>query len=172
MGGLGSGRLPDECRRREAARLRAQGLLPAEIGRRLGVSRQRVGQIFRAIDRARSRSLTCHECGAAAAPDGAAPADVAKVLCLGCLSRRPDAPFAERLRSCRAAAGLRRGDLARRTGLSVSTLKGYEDGTHRPQWRHLMPLVRELGVALVVPEARAYDRPDRGLTPIPQPCPA
>jgi transcriptional regulator with XRE-family HTH domain len=165
MGGLGSGRLPDWCRRREVAQLRAQGVPPAEIGRRLGVSRQRVGQIVRAIDRERSRSLSCRACGGAAAPGGAAPADVADVLCLDCLARRPEAPFAERLRTCRAAAGLRRGELARRTGLSGTTLKGYEDGTHRPQWRHLMPLVRELGLALVAADGAAP-------SPVPQSCPA
>jgi transcriptional regulator with XRE-family HTH domain len=141
------------------ARLRAQGLLPAEIGRRLGVSRQRVGQIFRAIDQARSRSLSCRACGGLAAEAGEAPADVANVLCLGCLGRRPDAPFAERLRSCRAAAGLSRDALARRTGLSAATLKGYEAGARRPQWRHLMPLVRELGVALVAPDPGAVPQP-------------
>jgi DNA-binding XRE family transcriptional regulator len=174
MGGLGSGRPPDECRRREVARLRAQGLPPAEIGRRLGVSRQRVGQIVRAIDRARSRSLACGACGGAVAPPGAAPADVADVLCPACLARRPDVTFAERLRSYRAAAGLRRGELAARTGLSGTTLKSYEDGTHRPQWRHLMPLVRELGLAIVAPESRAGegDRPGRATRPNPQPYPS
>ena len=117
MGGLGSGRLPDESRRREAVRLRNQGLRPSEIGRLLGVSRQRVGQIFRAIERERSRPLACLACGGVAAPAGAAPADAGNILCLACLAHAPSAPFAERLRSCRAAAGLTRQELARRVGL-------------------------------------------------------
>jgi transcriptional regulator with XRE-family HTH domain len=149
------------------ARLRAAGLMPAEIGRRLGVSRQRVGQILRALDRARSRSLACRACGASAAAAGAAPTDVAGVLCLGCLWRRPDAPFAHRLRSCRAAAGLSREELARRTGLSAALIKGYEAGRRQPQWRHIMPLVRELGVALVTSDPGASRAP-----PVPQPYPA
>ena len=109
MGGLGSGRPPDECRRREVARLRARGLLAAEIGRRLGVSRQRIGQLFRAIDRAQAGSLTCRVCGRAASPPGAAPPDAAERVVPALPGARcPDVPFAERLRSSRAAAGLRR----------------------------------------------------------------
>jgi transcriptional regulator with XRE-family HTH domain len=169
MGGLGSGRPPDEYRRREVARLRAQGLLAAEIGRRLGVSRQRIGQLFRAIDRARAGSLTCRVCGRAASPPGAAPPDAASVLCLRCLAQCPDVPFAERLRSSRAAAGLRRTELARGTGLTVTTLRGYEDGSRQPHWRHLMPLVRELGLAIVAPGAGEGSRP--GWAPPPRPEP-
>jgi hypothetical protein len=41
-GGLGSGPRPDPWRRRRAAELRARGLTLAEIGRRLGLSRQLV----------------------------------------------------------------------------------------------------------------------------------
>ncbi len=151
MGGLGSGRLPDEARRREAVRLRAQGLPLTEIGRRLGVSRQRAGQIIRAIERERSRTLACGVCGGPAAPAGAAPADLRDVVCLTCLARRPEAPFAERLQSCRAAAGLTRQELARRVGLGVATLQGYEGGTRRPQWEQLTRLVGVLGLALVAP---------------------
>jgi transcriptional regulator with XRE-family HTH domain len=149
LGGLGSGRPPDEARRREAVRLRNEGLSLEEIGRRLGVSRQRVEQIFRAVERARARRLTCRACGALAAPPGAAPADVTTVLCLACLARQPDAPFAERLRSCRAAAGLRLTELARRSGLTAETLRYYESGARQPRWQQLVPLVRVLGTALV-----------------------
>jgi transcriptional regulator with XRE-family HTH domain len=174
MGGLGSGRLPNECQRRDASRMRTQGLPLAEIGRRLGVSRQRVGQILRAIDRAQSHSLNCRACGGVAAPAGIAPPDATDVLCLVCLADQPEAPFAERLRSCRAAAGLRRRELAQRAGLTVATLKTYEDGTHRPQWRHLMPLVRVLGLALVGSDADTEKGDQSGHTPppIPEPCPA
>jgi DNA-binding XRE family transcriptional regulator len=174
MGGLGSGRLPDESRRREAIRLRAQGLRPSEIGRALGVSRQRATQILGAIERTRSRRLACRECGGAVTPPGAAPPDTANVLCLGCLARHPEAPFAERLLSCRAAAGLRRQELARRAGVTAATLRRYEDGTRRPDWQHLMPLVRVLGLALVEPGCAdgEGERHGRASSPSPEPCPA
>jgi transcriptional regulator with XRE-family HTH domain len=154
MGGLGSGRPADQARRGEALRLRAEGLTPAEIGRRLGVSRQRVEHVLRVAARERERSLACRACGGVAAPAGAAPADAEGVLCLACLGRWRGAPFAERLRSCRAAAGLRRGELARRAGLTPETVRFYEAGRQRPRVRHLLSLVRVLGPALVAPGER------------------
>ncbi|HKI35215.1 MAG TPA: helix-turn-helix domain-containing protein [Gemmataceae bacterium] len=149
MGGLGSGRQPDEARRREVIRLRAEGLTLVEIGRRLGISRQRVDQILRAIDKERTRRLACLACGGAVAPPGGAPPDVADILCLSCLAESPETPFAQRLRSCRAAAGLRLRDLARRVGLSTETLRCYESGVREPRWQQLAPLLRVLGPALV-----------------------
>ena len=149
MGGLGSGLPPDEARRREATRLRDEGLSLQEIGRRLGVTRQRVEQIFRAVERARARCLTCRACGGMASPPGSAPADVRIVLCLTCLAQRPDAPFAERLRTCRAAAGLTVRELARRAGLSTEKLRYYETGAREPRWGPLASMVRVLGPALV-----------------------
>ena len=149
MGGLGSGRLPDETRRREVMRLHAEGMTFADIGLRLGVTRQRVEQIFRAIERERSRCLGCRECGGPASPPGIAPPDSVDVLCLDCLARCPDAPFAERLRSCRAAAGLRLIELARRSGMTTETLRGYEAGSRFPRWPQLAALLRVLGPNLV-----------------------
>jgi DNA-binding CsgD family transcriptional regulator len=149
MGGLGSGRQPDQGRRREVVRLYAEGLSFGEIGLRLGVTRQRAEQIFRAAQRDRSRSLACRSCGAVAVPPGAAPSDTAHVLCLTCLARLPDAPFGERLKACRAAAGLRLMELARRSGITPETLRGYEAGDQYPRWPRLAALVRILGPRLV-----------------------
>ena len=42
------GLLPDQAKRRRAARLRARGLTLAEIGRRLGVSRQGAAHLVQA----------------------------------------------------------------------------------------------------------------------------
>jgi len=149
LGGLGSGRPPDEARRREAARLRAEGLSLVEIGRRLGVTRQRVEQIFRAIERESERRLTCRTCGGAVAPPGAALNDVTDVLCLACLSQLHEATLAERLRSCRTAAGLRLKDLAVQVGVTVDTLRGYESGAREPRWQQVARLVRVLGPTLL-----------------------
>jgi transcriptional regulator with XRE-family HTH domain len=149
MGGLGSGRQPDVARRREVMRLHAEGMTFAEIGCRMGVTRQRVEQILRAVQRDGSRSLRCRECEAFAAPPGTAPNDSVDVLCLDCLGRRPEAPFAERLKSCRAAAGLRLIELARRSGITADTLRGYEAGVRFPRWPQLAALLRVLGPKLV-----------------------
>jgi transcriptional regulator with XRE-family HTH domain len=155
VGGLGSGRPRNESRRREAVRLRTEGLTLVEIGRRLGVTRQRVEQILRAIDRERVRRVTCRVCGCAATPPGAAPNDVTEVLCLTCLAQDTEAPFAERLKSCRTAAGLRRNELAPQVGLTVQTLRVYESGAREPHWQQVTQLVRVLGPALLPLEAPA-----------------
>jgi transcriptional regulator with XRE-family HTH domain len=149
MGGLGSGRQPNEARRREVVRLHAEGMTFAKIGDRMGVTRQRVEQILRAVARDRSRSLECRACGGIAVPPGTAPCDTVDVLCLDCLRRCPEAPFAERLKSCRAAAGLRLIELARRSGITVETLRGYEAGVRFPRWPQLTALLRILGPTLV-----------------------
>jgi hypothetical protein len=47
MGGPGSGPRPDPWRRRRVAELRARGLTLAEIGQRLGLSRQLVHYYLR-----------------------------------------------------------------------------------------------------------------------------
>ena len=155
--------------------MRTQGLPLAEIGRRLGVSRQRVGQILRAIDRAQSRSLNCRACGGVAAPAGIAPPDDRRTCCAWSAwridPRRPSPSGCGRRVPPPVCGG---GSWPRRAGLTVATLKTYEDGTHRPQWRHLMPLVRVLGLALVGSDADTEKGDQSGHTPppIPEPCPA
>ena len=132
-GGLGSGRLPDECPEVGGGLV----LCPRACSRRrsggaLGVSRQRVGQIVRAIDRGRGCARWPAGRAGSPAPRGP-PRPTSRRPVPGLRGAgAPDVPFAERLRSCRAAAGLRRGPSwpARATGLSGTTLKGYEDGTH------------------------------------------
>jgi DNA-binding XRE family transcriptional regulator len=71
-------------------------------------------------------------------------------LCLPCLRRRPDAAFAQRLLSCRLAAGLTRGQLAARVGGSENTLVRYESGMSEPSQTRLFALVQVLGDDLLV----------------------
>jgi len=155
MGGLGSGRQPNETRRQEVIRLRGEGLSQGEIGCRLGVTRQRVEQIVRAIQRDRSRSVACRLCGAVVAPPGTAPPDAGLVLCLACLERGPAVSFGERLRTCRTAAGLRLSELARKVGITPVTLRHYETDQREPRWRQLNLLLRVLGPALVLSKPEA-----------------
>ena len=146
---MASGRRPDPRRRGEIARLRGQGLSQAEIGRRLGVSRQSVQLTLRAMARVPARSVPCAGCGLAIASEGALPSDAGSALCLSCLAARPAAPFAQRLKACRLAAGLTKAELASRAGLTHQMLRHYEDGSREPRWRQVARLVSVLGSALM-----------------------
>jgi transcriptional regulator with XRE-family HTH domain len=146
---MASGRKPDAKRRAEIARLRAKGLSLAEIGRRLGVSRQSVQVTLRAMARPAVRTVACSACGAAVVSEGALPSDAKAALCLRCLGRRPGTPFGQRLKACRLAAGLTKADLARRAGFRPQMLRHYETGLREPRWTQLARLVAVLGPALV-----------------------
>jgi transcriptional regulator with XRE-family HTH domain len=137
---MASGRKCDEGRRREMARLRARGLSLAEIGRRLGVSKQCVQSTLALVAR-RARSLArgelpavpCAGCGAPIASPGAIRSDAGRALCLACLARCPEAPFAQRLKSLRLAAGLTKAELADRAGLARVQVQQYEKGVNVPR---------------------------------------
>jgi transcriptional regulator with XRE-family HTH domain len=159
MGGRGSGGQPNHARRRQVARLRAEGLSLAEIGRRLGVTRVAVCRLLQRVARDRERppgSFTCAGCGRETASEAARPVDSGAALCLPCLRQRRDAPFTARLRACRLAAGLTKGALARRAGLTLQAVVNYESGRHGPGDTSLKRLVRVLGPDLTAPgEAKA-----------------
>jgi transcriptional regulator with XRE-family HTH domain len=144
-----SGRRPDQRRRRQIAHLREQGLTQAEIGRRLGVTRQCVQIMLRAMARAPVRSVPCAGCGAAIVSAGALPSDAGCALCLPCLAERPATSFARRLKACRLAAGLTKAELAERSGLTPQMMRHYESGAREPRWRVVARLVGVLGPALV-----------------------
>ena len=78
------------------------------------------------------------------------------VRCPACVAADPSAPFAERLRALRLAAGLTQAELAARAGVSEAAVSAYECGRGRPRPRHLAALARVLGPALT---AGAYLRP-------------
>ncbi|HKI34044.1 MAG TPA: helix-turn-helix domain-containing protein [Gemmataceae bacterium] len=145
-----SGRKPNPKRRAEIAGLHARGLTLAEIGRRLGMSRQGVYEALALLRQPMpKRSVPCVGCRAPIASPGALPSDGDHALCLPCLASRPDAPFGTRLKAFRLAAGLMKAELADRVGVSAMTIHHYETGAREPRWRHLAPLVRALGPGLV-----------------------
>jgi transcriptional regulator with XRE-family HTH domain len=146
---MASGRRPDPRRRGEIAQLRQQGLSQAEIGRRLGVSRQSVQLTLRAMARPAARSVPCAGCGSPIMSAGVLRSDAGSALCLSCLALRPAAPFGQRLKSCRLAAGLTKAELAARAGLTPQMLRHYEGGSREPRWRQVARLVNVLGPALV-----------------------
>ena len=137
---------PDRKRWNQIARLRAEGLGLAEIGRRLGVRRQTVHWTLCAIRKARGRSVPCAGCGAAVASAGALPGDAGKALCLGCLARRPGAATWQRLKAFRLAAGLLQKELARKAGVRDEMVRRYEQGHYRPRTAALARLARALDV--------------------------
>jgi transcriptional regulator with XRE-family HTH domain len=156
-----SGRKRDPKRIAEMARLRALGLTLAEIGRRLGVSRQRVHETL--ANRLRPpppRCVPCAGCGAPIASPGVLPSDAGRALCLCCLASRLDAPFGVRLKSLRLATGLMKAELARRAGAALHQLGRYEDGRRVPRRRVQERLAHVLGLALLrVGEAAAFTGP-------------
>jgi transcriptional regulator with XRE-family HTH domain len=56
--------------------------------------------------------------------------------------------FAERLRGLREKAGLTQEGLAARCGVSVGTIRNYEQGIREPYWRGLFQLADALGVSV------------------------
>src|SRR5262245_4286497 len=141
-----SGRKPDLERRRQVLTMRDSGLTLSEIALRFGVSKQAIWSLLNSRrQRTAARAVACTGCGAVIFSAGALRRDAAAALCLACLHGRPDAPFAQRLKALRLAAGLSRAELATRTGLAPGSLRAYEDGRRKPQGRSARRLAGVLG---------------------------
>jgi transcriptional regulator with XRE-family HTH domain len=141
-------------RRCAVAELRQQGLSLAEIGHRLGITRQRVSQLLKRFTFPRVRAIPCSACGEPIVSTGALPDDQGTALCLDCLAQRPQAPFAQRLGAQRLAAGLTRAELARRAGMSNEGIRGLERHGRKPQPETLARLVGVLGRGLIPTESQ------------------
>jgi transcriptional regulator with XRE-family HTH domain len=150
------GRKPDLKQRARIQRLRDAGFTLAEIGRRLGITRQAVQCTLRRIDGPPVRSVPCAVCGQPIVSAGALPSDTGKALCLPCLAKQPDAPFSQRLKAFRLAAGLTKSELVARSGLGPAIWK-YEDEGTSPKPPVARRLARALGVSLE--ELRLQGRP-------------
>jgi transcriptional regulator with XRE-family HTH domain len=144
-----SGRKPDVSRRAEISRLRARGLTFAEIGRRLGISKQGVHAVLTKSRQLPRRRVPCADCATPIESTGVLPSDEGGALCLPCLVSRPDVSFGARLKAFRLAAGLMKAELAKRVGLSPMTIHYYEAGLREPRWPQIAPFVRVLGPELV-----------------------
>jgi transcriptional regulator with XRE-family HTH domain len=145
MGGPGSGRKPNLRRRRRVAALRARGLSLGAIARALGVSREGASRMLRAAGMdASAPPVRCPRCRAEVLtpePGGRPP----PALCLACLEDWPEAPFGQRLRAYRLAAGLSQEGLGRRLGVDVASVSRWEKGVNRPR-TPLHRLAEALGV--------------------------
>ncbi len=142
------GRPPDTARRALAAKLRAAGLTLQQVGERLGITRQAARYLLQPKAQAKPLDLRCAACRAALNPAGALARDVGKALCLACLARTPGAPFWQRLKSYRLAAGLSRAELADRAEGRRGSVSAYEDGTSAPGPAAVAALAKALGVSV------------------------
>jgi DNA-binding XRE family transcriptional regulator len=131
-------------RRAQAVRLRGQGLTFAQIGARLGITRQAAHALV-AGPRAVGAVEAC--CAACRAPLAGARRTVGEVLCRACLAGRTEVPFGLRLRSLRLAAGLTQRELARQAGRPRSSIKDYEAGRCRPGRATRRRLTHALGAS-------------------------
>jgi transcriptional regulator with XRE-family HTH domain len=128
------GRKPNLKRRQQVTALRARGLSLLAIAQIIGVSRQCVQQTLRRMSEPPAvRSVTCCRCGRRIISAGALRRDQGRALCLPCLHNSPHAPFGQRLKALRLAAGLTQGELAARVGVTPSCLCVYEACQKEPK---------------------------------------
>jgi DNA-binding transcriptional regulator YiaG len=116
----------------------------AEVGRRLGVSKQGAACLLRPVRQ--TPAVACPLCGAAIVSVGALPRDAGTALCLPCLARHPGAGLGHRLKAFRLAAGLLQQELAHKARVWEEMIRRYEQGRNRPRPAALARLARALGV--------------------------
>jgi hypothetical protein len=135
----------DPARVEEMARLRDAGLTLAETGPRFDITRQRAHYAL-----ARKRRVAAETAYASCGAEIPLPAraGVHGARCLPRLARRPGATSAERLKACRADAGLNLANLSRRSGVSASMLSKHAVGRTRPHRRCVLQIGRALGARL------------------------
>ena len=147
MQNVSSGRLTNQVRRRKMAALRAKGLTFEEIGRRLGVTKQRVGQLLHSIGTT-DFALRCRDCGAEIVFRLSRASRNAPSLCPACLAKAPGPCFGKRLKTHRLIAGLTQREVAAETGITPQAVALFERGKCKPTPETLAQLVAVLGPAL------------------------
>jgi transcriptional regulator with XRE-family HTH domain len=142
------GRKANEARRREAANLRSQGWTVQRIADHLGVPHQRVSRILKAAG-VPPRAVRCRECGTTILdrPHGAGAC--ASVWCLACLRQHPEAPFGERVKAARLAAGFTQRQVAKQLGIDHSTIGKLEARRGQPDQQLRAAILRLFGAALM-----------------------
>jgi transcriptional regulator with XRE-family HTH domain len=122
---VSSGRLTNQVQRRKMATLRAKGLTFEEIGRRLGVTKQRVGQLLHSIGTT-DFALRCRDCGAEIVSRLSRASRNAPSLCPACLAKTPGTCFGKRLKTHRFIAGLTQREVAAETGRTPQAVALFE----------------------------------------------
>jgi DNA-binding XRE family transcriptional regulator len=142
------GRKPNYERRRQARKLREQGLSRAEIGKIMGVGSKAVTLMLAKSGGPVKAWVRCCQCGV----------EITQVLvritngsahCLKCLKKEKKPPFGTRLRAYRVVKGLTPAELSREIGVRPSLINALENGSCHPSWNTLLALVEVLGQELV-----------------------
>ena len=144
MQNASSGRPPNQVRLRKMAQLRSKGLTFEEIGRRHGVTKQRVGQLLHSIG-ATDFALCCCDCGAEILSRRSRAGRNIHSLCPVCLAKSPGHCVGERLKTHRLIAGLTQREVAAETGITPQAVALFEKGKCRPTPETLAQLVAVLG---------------------------
>jgi hypothetical protein len=140
-------------RRERAAALRAYGHTFAEVGRRLGVSRQAAWIMVAKHKASHNAGVRCARCRAVVTTRHLQQRTLGKVLCARCLAARPGVPFALRLQSHRVAAGLTRTGLEAAAGLAPGRVKEFEERGVKPHQSARLRLAR----VLAAPDLARFD---------------
>lgn len=146
------GGIPDPIRRRQAAKLRAQGLTFRQIATRLGISKEAAYRLVnpRGHQPCPPSEARCKDCQAVIRPGLLAYKANRDAFCLACLAKHPEASFAERLKAYRLAAGLTRAELAERSGVGLTNIAHYEiHDSADPGWSKVCRLADVLGMGLL-----------------------
>jgi DNA-binding XRE family transcriptional regulator len=138
-----------------------EGRSLAQIAAALRVSCRRARCVLREAGVAGLAVVHCANCDREIARGRPGLQGREAVLCLDCLAARPEAPFAQRLRAYRLAAGLTQDELAERASRSPTSIWQYEQGEAMPRAGTLARLVEVLGPGLAAPARRAKPG-DRG----------
>jgi DNA-binding transcriptional regulator YiaG len=145
------GPIPFHDRRQLARRLRDEGLMLKDIGKRMGVSYGGAAYLIKSSGPpVEGRGSLCAKCKTVVDRKRKPWSREVTVLCLGCLSKTKNPSFGTRLRAYRLAAGLSLAELARRIGTPLSVVADWERApVNGPTWRMLIKLVHVLGQGLV-----------------------
>ena len=157
MGGKGSGHPRNWEQVRQIIRLREQGLTYAQIGEQVGLSKQRIQKILQSVH-AEATRIVCTECSILIGVFSRRGMFTRKGYCLDCLAKHPEAPFGQRIRACRLAAGLTLKELANLIGWPWTTLSAYERGVKMPKWKSVVRMIQVLGAGLVAIGMPGYTR--------------
>src|SRR4051812_10560233 len=114
------------------AKLRSKGLTFEEIGRRLGVTKQRVGQLLHSTETT-GCALHCRDCGAEIVSRLSRAGRNTPSLCPACLAMTPGGHcVGERLKTHRLIAGLTQREVAAAKGITPQAVALFEQSKCKP----------------------------------------
>jgi transcriptional regulator with XRE-family HTH domain len=135
-----------------AGELRRQGMTMAEIGKRLGLTKQAVHALLTQHGQAQvpPSPVPCVRCGAVVTSGYFTLKQNRNVLCLACVERDPETPFGVRLKAFRLAAGMTQLQLAERTAIHPQRIADMEfSATANPTWVQVIAFMRVFGPDIV-----------------------